>query len=553
MKDYKIFRVLLTLVFLIALFTGCDTGSQNETEIGMENTKIADNKKVYAKDNDGLENVYVTIVTDNTSNMNEVDAWNLESTYTRPEINVRFDYGTPATDTTGVNANAVLSQRGNSASIAILKSYKIKLSDGAAKLKGQKTLNLNKHPYDMTVIRNKVCLDLIKMFDNTFSFRTQFCHLYVRDLNSSNKEYQDYGLFTHVEEPGKNYLKARGISENSYMYKAKEFDFTTNSDIVWDINDPGYNKAEFEDILDIQGVEDHSRLIKMLAAVNDESQDINDVIAKYFDRDNYITWIAMNLLLSNTDTYVSNFILMSPADQEKWYFIPWDYDDALCKAYQPGVDNSWMAPYMLDGIAMYWKIPLHRRFLEDPKNLADVTAKIEELSLIANRQVLKEKIDRCYAATNILVKSMPDLAIMKKEDTSIEEYESEIVRLYSAIDEGKRIYYKGLEKPMPFELKDVLQEDEKFTFIWGKSVDFAGEKLYYDFTLSSSADFSDVLFKKLNIEDTSLSIDPLDLGTYYWKVEVVDASGNRQISYSGYYDEIEGKDYYGINQLLVEE
>ncbi len=551
MKVNKFVRVLLALVLLIPLVAGCGEVKNNDGASGTVTKAAQDNKELYAQNSYELEDVYVTITTDNTADMKAVDAWNIEAAYPKPEISVRFDYGKPASDTTGVIPNAVLSQRGSSASLAVLKSYKIKLSDGAALWNGQKTLNLNKHPYDLTRIRNKVCLDLISMFDHTFSMRTQFCHLYVRDLNSSNKEYRDYGLYTHVEEPGKNYLKARGLSANSYMYKAKNFDFNADFNVIRNIEDPAYDKTKFEQILSIEGVEEHSRLIEMLKAVNDESQDIDDVIAKYFDRENYVTWIAMNLLLGNTDTDVANFILLSPADQEKWYFMPWDYDDALGKVYQPGADISWMATYLRDGVAMYWKSPLHRRFLEEPQNLADVTAKVEELSSIATDQVLKEKIDRCYASTSSLAKSLPDLVLMKEGNASVQLYESEIARLRTAVDEGRRIYYEGLKKPMPFELKDVIQGGDKFTFTWGESYDFDGEQLSYDFTLSTTADFSDVIAKKQNLKETSVRLDPLAPGTYYWKVEVVDSSGNRQVSYSSYFDEEAGDDYYGVNQLTV--
>ena len=45
----------------------------------------------------------------------------------------------------------------------------------------------------------------------------------------------------------------------------------------------------------------------MLTAVNDTSNDINDVIEEYFNRDNYLTWFAVNILTGNRDTINQNF------------------------------------------------------------------------------------------------------------------------------------------------------------------------------------------------------------------------------------------------------
>ena len=201
MKNFKAAGLMFSMLFLLIFSAGCssensgktdsNTSDSNSTESNKSLNRITDNKSIYSRDNESLEDVYVTIVTDNTVTMSDVNAWQLESGQPKPEINVRFDYGRAASDMTGVNANAVLYQRGQLATTSDLKSYKIKLSDAAAEWNDQDELNLNKHPYDLTKIRNKLSFDLIKLFPNSFSCRTQFCRLYIRDLNSSNKEYVD--------------------------------------------------------------------------------------------------------------------------------------------------------------------------------------------------------------------------------------------------------------------------------------------------------------------------------------------------------------------------
>jgi len=560
MKNSKAASLLFSLLFLLMLSAGCsseDSGNNTNGGTDSKNTdntsqinRITDNKSIYSRDNDSLEDVYVTIVTDNKVTMADVNAWQLESGQPKPEINVRFDYGRPASDMTGVNANAVLYQRGQLATTSNLKSYKIKLSDAAPEWNDQDELNLNKHPYDLTKIRNKLCFDLIKLFPDSFSCRTQFCRLYIRDLNSSNKEYVDYGLFTHVEDIDRSYLKDRGIEKKAYLYKAQNFEFLTYPDIIKDVSDPGYSKEEFETLLEIKGEEDHTRLIQMLKDVNDENRDINEVIGKHFDRDNYLTWMAMNILLGNTDTNVANFYLLSPVSQDKWYFVPWDYDFSLGYDYQTGSDNSiWSPDYIRDGASMYWGVPLHTRFLKDPQNVKDLTAKIEELSLIASKEVIADMARRMYASTNEIVKRMPDLALM---GTSKENYEAEMLRLSSTVEDNKKAYYEGLKKPMPFDLYDVQTAGNGYNFTWEPAYDLDGDALTYDFHISESPDFSDTVREITGIQGTSVTIASLPSGTYYWKAEAVDPSGNRREAFDVYFDEEEEFEYFGVRQFTVD-
>ena len=54
------------------------------------------------------------------------------------------------------------------------------------------------------------------------------------------------------------------------------------------------------------------------------SDTLADVFAKYFDEENYFTWLAFQMLTGNTDTTSQNFLLYSPQNSQKWYFISWD-------------------------------------------------------------------------------------------------------------------------------------------------------------------------------------------------------------------------------------
>ena len=115
----------------------------------------------------------------------------------------------------------------------------------------------------------------------------------------------------------------------------------------------------------------------MIAAVNDDQQPIDEVLAHYFNRENYVTWLAVNVLMADFDSISQNFMLYSPPGFEGWYLLPWDYDVAWGWSDQPGAPPR---PRWREGVANWWRVVLHQRFLAEPGNLAELDARIVELT-----------------------------------------------------------------------------------------------------------------------------------------------------------------------------
>ncbi len=136
-------------------------------------------------------------------------------------------------------------------------------------------------------------------------------------------------------------------------------------------------------LVEAKGTPAVAKLQQMAAAVNDTTQDINDVIAKYFNRANYVTWLAVNMLMTNYDTNTQNFILYSPSGYAGWYFLPWDYDGAWDWYSQPA---EFTLPRYRQGLSNWWSVLLHARFLSDPNNLAELDARIKALAVDDQRQ-----------------------------------------------------------------------------------------------------------------------------------------------------------------------
>ena len=264
--------------------------------------------------------------------------------------------------------NATIQIRGASTTLSPQKSYKIELRDRAGEWRGQKTIALNKHVFDLTRVRNKLNFDLMKEIPNMVSLRTQFVHLYVKDETSDvpGEGFVDYGLFTQVEQPNQRFLRNHLLDGDGQLYKTTFFEFYRYPEQIRLADDPLYDEDAFSTIIEIKGNRDHSKLILMLEDVNNYNLPIVQTFETYFDSENYFTWMAFNILVGNIDTQSQNYYLYSPKNGEKWYFIPWDYDGALSRQNRDYF-GKYPYEYWEFGIANFWGGVLHNRVLRVEK------------------------------------------------------------------------------------------------------------------------------------------------------------------------------------------
>ncbi|MDO5416487.1 MAG: CotH kinase family protein, partial [Lachnospiraceae bacterium] len=223
--------------------------------------------------------------------------------------------------------NATVQIRGQTSSRSQQKNYKIELKKNKGTWRGQRTIALNKHQTDGMRFRNKLAYDLIGGIPQMMGLRTQFVHLYVCD-NTGEKPgvFQDYGLYTQVEQLNKTAMKAHGLDSNGQLYKVNFFEFYRYEDAIRTEDDPGFNQKEFETYLEIKGNRDHSKLIQMLEDLNDYSISIDTILEDYFDRENLQYWLAFQILTGNIDTQSRNAYLYSPQNSQTWYLLDWDND-----------------------------------------------------------------------------------------------------------------------------------------------------------------------------------------------------------------------------------
>lgn len=441
--------------------------------------------------------------------------------------------------------NATIQIRGSGTSLQPQKSYKIELFNNSGEWRGQKTIDLNKHPTDETRVLNKLSFDLMKSIPDMVSLRTQFVHLYVKDetANPPSKAFKDYGLFTQIEQPGKTFLKNHLLDRYGQLYKAIMFEFYRYPDKLRTADDPLYREEAFSTVLEIKGNKDHSKLIHMLDDVNNWAIPIEQTFEKYFNEDNYFTWMAFNILVANIDTNAQNFYLYSPQNSQKWYFLPWDYDGTFSREYEYDTPFS---PFQ-QGLSNYWGAVLHKRVLMVPAYREKLDQKVHALLDFMTPERLNNMLNVYRPITDKYVSRMPDIEHLP---VSLQAYD----KSYSLIPDEPQANYKSykeaLEKPMPFYLGTPEDLKAKYRFAWEEAYDFNAQDITYHFSVATDWEFKNVVrdVKLTNINQ--VEVPKLEPGTYFWRVLATNESGKTQVPFDFYVDS-NNLPHFGMKYLYI--
>ena len=413
-------------------------------------------------------------------------------------------------------SNARIRVRGNSSSVREQKSYKLDLDDTAGLWRGQSNIALNKSVFDVTRIKNKLYFAMLKDVDNVPSIRTQFVRLFIKDETSGQTAFEDYGLYTQAEVPGKKYLSNHGLNKEGYLYKAIAFNFEMSEGLK-NFDDPEFDQEAYDQILSCKGRQDNEKLIELVEMINDRSVDINEIIGTYIDRDNYITWLAYNILTANIDTTEQNFYLYSPVNSKKWFFITWDGDGMLHvrEDEMEGMDESY--GNWQHGVSNYWGVVLHQRFLKNESNRQELVDKVDELYETINRDSVNALVAQYNETVEPYVLSMPDVYYLdhtKKERAEI------LAGLGAEVDDAYQSFYDSLHELMPFFQNPLEQEGNSIRFSWSEAYDFDNEMITYRLRVSQTPDMADPLIDQdgLTMAEYETTTDVLEPGTWYWAV-----------------------------------
>lgn len=511
---------------------------------------LQDNPNVYQYDDPGsVVTMYITVrrgnVADNSdyswADVNSFTKWivahnNQIVTVGKADVILQVgDENGPLPGELGYDAvvpNATIQIRGASTSQEPQKSFKIEIKKGEGAWRGQRTIALNKHIFDPSRVRNKLNFDLLKQIPDLVSLRTQFVHLYVKDetTNPWKTNFEDYGLFTQVELPNKTYLKVHKLDPDGQLYKPTFFEFNRYPDQLRLVDDPQYDEDAFSTILENKGNRDNSKLLQMLDDVNNYDIPISTTFEKYFNADNYFTWTAYNILVGSVDTQTQNFYLYSPHNSTKFYFIPWDYDDALfrsdretCCRYAPYVAYDY-------GIANYWGVRLTNRLLRIPEYRSLLDEKVEQLRSFLTPERIQGMLAVYKPIAEKYALRTPDSILFP---TTKEGMERDFEVMPTEVEKNYQLYLESLKSPMPFFLNTPLLENNMLHFSWGESYDFNGEDIVYKFLLATDPSFEKptLLIRESLVNGTEIDFAPLKPGKYFWQVIATNKSGLSQLAF----------------------
>ena len=563
---------ILTCGCMLVLASGCGSvndekqvAQQNNTEAEQEFSVQNDTKKIYDKDTlytnedeTSVVTMYLTVSSGNESD-NTNHTWtevNSYSAYDYDEMGVeRYavdgllqvgDENGPVEGELGYGQsipNATVTIRGQTSSRYSQKNYRISIKDGKGTWNDQKVINLNKHEQDMTRFSNKMCYDLMKNLEDMISLRTQFVHLYVKDTTEGgNNDFTDYGLYTQVEQLNRRALQSHGLDKNGQLYKINFFEFYRYEDAIMLKNDADYDEKAFEELLEIKGDDDHSKLIAMLDDVNNYSVPIEEIIDKWFEEDNLLSWLAFQILVGNTDTQSRNSFLYSPLNVDTFYFISWDCDSAFVdtkRQYQVTDEvYGWEK-----GISNYWGNVLFQRIFKSDTLRSDLNEKIEEYRGILTEELLSEKANQYAEVVKQYAYSSPDLQYMPITQA---QYADMLNYLPSEVERNYQLYLESLVSPMPFFIGLPQKQETGLKFNWNSSYDFGEETITYTIEIDDDYSFSNPIIREegLFVPEYDYS-ETLPAGQYFVRVKATNESGYEQYAFD-YYVTSESIKKYGV-------
>lgn len=571
-KSRKWIPVFLILSILLNL-TGCvkqedlggKTGKDNTENIGVDEDYVfEDNDYLYENDDDtSVVTMYLTVSKGNSSE-NTDHTWdeiNSYSVYDYEEMGVeRYavngllqvgDENGPLDGEVGYGRkvpNATVTIRGQTSSKLAQKNYKIELKDGNGEWNGQRVINLNKHQSDGLRFRNKLTYDLLEELPGMISLQTQFVHLYVKDeTKGGNAKFVDYGLYTQVEQPNKSFLERHGLDKYGHLYKINHFEFYRYEDIIMKKNEAAYDEKAFEDLLEIKGDDDHSKLIATLTEVNDYSISIEEILEKRFDIDNLASWMAFQILMGNTDTQSRNTLIYSPLNDEKWYFISWDNDASLKRKEHEvrgrGTETGWEC-----GISNYWGNVLFSRVLKSETFREKLDEKIEQMYQYMSSEKISKMANTYASVVKPYVFRSPD-----KYYCSItsEEYSYICKELPKEIEKNYTLYKESLEKPMPFFIGLSSKQTNGIRFTWDNAYDFKNRDVFYTFELADNYEFKNSIVSEKNIFVPGYEFTgKLKPGQYFIRVTAKNEDNKTQFAFDEYMTK-ESVSIYGVKSFYV--
>ncbi len=215
--------------------------------------------------------------------------------------------------------------RGNTSRTAAKKSFKISFNtfESGRKFHGLEKMNLNGEHNDPTIMRSKLCWDLLRNIGIPAP-RANHVELYI------NGNY--YGLYLNVEHIDEEFVKNRFGNKDGNLYKClypADFSYQgTNPD------DYKYgNDRRVYDLKTNTSTDNYTDIAEFIRVLNFSSTaDLPCKLEKIFNVDDYLKVLAFDILTGNWDGPIwnkNNCYLYKNTATGKFEYIPYDLDNTF--------------------------------------------------------------------------------------------------------------------------------------------------------------------------------------------------------------------------------
>ncbi|RLL52250.1 hypothetical protein D8Y20_07575 [Mariprofundus sp. EBB-1] len=206
---------------------------------------------------------------------------------------------------------------GSSTRIFKKKSLLIKLDKESARWYGHRRMALRSMASDKALMREWMTWKMMA----ALGMKVPEVHFTRVTFNKGEKT----GLYLSIEWMGKEFLEGNNLDTRGEFYQPND------GAHCGDLYSPESVELCFDKITPFG---DFSNLKSMAKSVNAATnENIDTVLAKYFEDESIINWIAVNALVTNGDTYNKNYWLYYHPTKEKWTVVPWDYNLTFGRTY----------------------------------------------------------------------------------------------------------------------------------------------------------------------------------------------------------------------------
>ncbi len=318
------------------------------------------------------------------------------------------------------------------------------------------------------------------------------------------------GLYLLTENLDEDFLSARNFDSSGNLYKA------TKDGACLSIYDNVFYHWELKSGDDPY----RDELVNLISGLNEVTYDnYHQFLQVAFQYEKLISFLAMNMLLSNGSTYYHNYFLFQDVSGNgQWHFFPWDLDRTF---------SNYSVYYPYNRSSGLWTPdnPVLERSIIDVNTFLDIKELTGQLSnLFFHEYFLFPIID---SLQNVIANSVMEDTTDNIPDTSI---------WINNIDEDKQFILERYNHllnqfnswPSTFQLDrnpGYYVPGQTIHFSWQPATDPNGDDIFYNFYLSKDQNFEDsATIEITGLIDNFFNFENLsEEGKYYWMVEATDS------------------------------